>query len=505
MEIPLKFRFPAERRRDIDGFLKAKGFGVAAEASRNDTVYFDTPDFALAVAGYSLRVRHIGRAYVQTLKSPAPAGDFAVERFEREWRVSGAAPDLGLLGGTPASPLIASGLPGLRPVFETRIDRTLYPVDLGGQARIELAIDEGEIKAGAAVEPVHELRLELKDGPREALYRFALELQTALPLTIAAESKAGRGLRLRSGQAPGALKARQPSLVPEVTTKEGLRLVIDSCLAQFIANLPALSLAGDGEGVHQARVAIRRLRSALALFDGRLEAAAAARFEAQLRHFGRVFGAARDWDVFVLDTIPGAADDGMERDWLNLLLRPADGLRCEAHMAVSALAASPELTGFVIALAGWIAGELWIESGGRDRDAAAALRDSAPKMFDRLEAKLRKRGRRIRRKSAEELHALRKSLKKLRYAVEFFSGLYPRKAVGRYREACEGVQELLGAINDAFVADALAARIAHDPRNAGLAPSIGMLARWASAKREAALKELPAAWREFGRQSPFWR
>jgi triphosphatase len=509
METELKFTFPAEMRAEIDRVLGAKGMRAASRARRNDSVYFDTPDLALAAAGFSLRVRHVGRSYVQTLKSLEQTGGAAARRFEREWKLDGHGPNLGLLDGTPAAPVIASGkLARLRPIFATGIQRTIHPIEFGpaGAAKIELAIDEGEIRAGEAALPVHELELELKDGPLESLYRFALELQAELPLTIAAESKAGRGFRLRSGREPEAHKAEHVSLTEDVSTEDGLRLIVESGIGQFIANLPAISLGGDGEGVHQARVAIRRLRSALVLFGEHIEPSAAGQFERELQHLGRVFGEARDWDVFVLETLPRACDEGMEGDWLNLLAPPADDFRRDAHRAVARLVASSELTGFVVALAAWTAGELWVQSGKRGfRVAASPLRDLAPEMLDRLEAKVFSRARRIARQSAEERHALRKAFKKLRYAVEFFAGLYDRKAVKRYRHVCEGVQEILGTINDTVATDALAAQIGEGAENSRLAPSIGVLARWSAHNREVALKQLPGVWDEFRREKPFWR
>ena len=87
------------------------------------------------------------------------------------------------------------------------------------------------------------------------------------------------------------------TLADDVTAAEGFRRIIDGVLAHLMANQPA-AVAGDIEGVHQMRVAIRRLRAALVLFRPRLEPHAEARLTEALRSLGRIFGEARDWDVF---------------------------------------------------------------------------------------------------------------------------------------------------------------------------------------------------------------
>jgi inorganic triphosphatase YgiF len=505
MEIELKFTFPRERRADIDAILEAKGLARGAQARRVVTVYFDTPGLALAAAGFSLRVRHRGRSNVQTLKSLDDGAAF--RRFEQEWTIAGKTPDLALLAPTPAARPLAGHSPAdLVPLFSTHIHRTAMPIVLDDGNEIELAIDDGEIRAGAAILPVHELELELKHGRVGALYGFARALTADLPLTIAVASKAERGFRLRSGQSPRPRKAKPVALTAAVAAPQAMGAIVESGLAQLIANLDAVSPTGDGEGVHQARVAIRRLRSALVLFDGYLEPRAAARFERQLWDYGRVLGAARDWDVFMLETLPRAKAAGMEDAWLDRLAPLADARRHDAYAAVARLIASPRPTAFALALAGWVAGGSWAKGGKMgDRILAADVAEIAPELLERLRHKVLRRARHVEEQSLDQLHALRKAFKKLRYAVEFFGGLYESKAVKHYRHACEGLQEILGAINDTAATEMLLGRIGEGVENARLAPSIAVLERWSQHNRRDALARLPAAWHGFRDEAPFWR
>jgi triphosphatase len=144
---------------------------------------------------------------------------------------------------------------------------------------------------------VSELELELKQGTRGALYRLALDLHAAVPFTIGAESKAQRGQRLRTGEAPQPVESDPPALDEDISLAETTRRIISAELGHFLANQPA-AVVGDVKGVHQMRVGIRRLRTALAMCGKHLEPHAKRRFEAELKPLGQVFGAARDWDVF---------------------------------------------------------------------------------------------------------------------------------------------------------------------------------------------------------------
>jgi inorganic triphosphatase YgiF len=149
------------------------------------------------------------------------------------------------------------------------------------------------------------LELELKGGGYEALYQLAAQFQKLAPLRISAESKAARGWHLRTGQTEPARAARLPKLRRNISVAEGFHKIIGGTLGHLIANIGP-TLRGDPEGVHQMRIALRRCRAALKLFAPHLGDEPAGKFDDALRHLGRVFGKARDWDVFCLETLPAA-------------------------------------------------------------------------------------------------------------------------------------------------------------------------------------------------------
>lgn len=480
---------------------------VASPEKRHQvTTYFDTPELALAREGISLRVRCSDGRKVQTLKAgdaeDGAANGLALRRGEWEWPVERDDPDLGLLAQTPLDGAVLERIRGrLEPVFVTDIRRTACDLRLDGGTRAEAALDEGSIAAGEARQPVSELELELKAGTPGPLYHLARELHAAVPLTVLAESKAERGRRLKTGEAASAHKAADPVLPREADVAEGVRRVVESCLGQFVANRAA-ALEANPDGVHQMRVALRRLRSALALFDARLKRRAKKRFDAGARDLGRVLGAARDWDVFCLQTLPAAAEAVPGEDWAGLR-EAAEAERRAAHERLRAALDDPAATGLALDLAAEAAADPGA-SALLKRSARQPLVEEAPDMLDRLAGKVAKRGRKLERLSEAELHELRKALKKLRYGIDFLGGLYGRKRVKAYVQHCKELQEGLGGLNDAAVAQELARGLgASDP--ARLAAPAAALARWSRERQEGTSRHIAEGWRAFESAHPFWR
>ncbi len=499
LEVELKLTFPAEARALIDQQSALQA--AKPEEKHLLTTYYDTPALALYKSGLTLRMRQSGGQWVQTLKSRADGRGLAARRGEWEWPAAAGRPDFELLGGTldgaKLDPEIAAKLV---PMFITDIRRTSRRLELDGGTTVDVAVDEGSIRAGDAEEPVHELELELKEGPVGPLYRLALELHSDLPLLIGVEPKAARGYRLSTRQAPQAQKASEPKLDRHVAAVNGLRQIVAPALGDLLGNQPAAA-SGDAEGVHQMRVAIRRLRAALVLFDPHLELHAATRFEDELRRLGRVLGEARDWDVFYLETLPAALSGTSHESWRRLLDKAVEAERAASHRRLGNEFARPALTGLALGLAAWTEDEAGVLDG---KAMHKRLSDLAPELLDRVAGKVIKGGRHIGRHSGKKLHTIRKSLKKLRYSVDYLAGLYSHKAVKSYLKRCKDLQELLGQINDAAMAVTLVKKLSHD-RHLDLARAVGTLEKWSEKRHHKALRRLPDAWGEFRAASPFWK
>ena len=488
-EIEIKFLLPEGDSAALDGHPMLRGC-EAGPPSRETTIYFDTADRAFARAGASFRLRRAGNRAVQTLKLRDGGGPFG--RGEWEWAVRGGEPEPRRLAETPLA-----GLEGeeLIPVFTAEVVRRLRKLR-HEDATIEIVVDEGTVHAGGRAEPIREVELELKEGCPAALYRLAARLQADLSVVLGAESKSDRGWRLLTGEPRRGAKAQDIDLPRDIIAAEAFRRIVAAVLASLLAHQPEAA-AGVMEGVHGMRVATRRLRALLALFRPCLAAEPEARFTAGLRDFAAVLGEARDWDVFVTDTLPQIGAPDADR-----LRPPAEAERRVAHQRVAEEFGRPALTRLVLGLMAWAADPAALSSEVGGGAMGEPLLDLAPGLVERLARKTRRRGRHIRRRSETELHELRKAMKKLRYGIEFVAPLHKAKRVSSYLHRCKLLQEKLGALNDAAVAVTLAGRLAqHD---AALAPAALAVSVWGDARRAEAHYDLRKAWRAF-RDAPLPR
>ena len=185
--------------------------------------------------------------------------------------------------------------------FTTRVRRTLFTLKPDASTQIEGALDEGEIRTadGKSVEPVSEVELRLKDGDPAALYGTALRLLEIAPLRIEIRSKAERGYHLlRAGTDARRTQAYLASnLKPDLTVEESLQRIGRNCLSTVLL-CEATATADIPDGVHEMRVAIRRLRSVVATMRRMLPSEQYQWVTQTLKWMAGVLGPARNWDVF---------------------------------------------------------------------------------------------------------------------------------------------------------------------------------------------------------------
>jgi inorganic triphosphatase YgiF len=502
METELKFALSPEARRAVEGHLMVHGDGAAVGSHLDHTTYFDTADHALHRAGLSLRIRHRvddradGGTYVQTVK----ARSNGLRCEEWEWPIAGADLDRERLEAVPGLlPILKDGV-DLQPVFCTEVRRCERLLRPDGNSQVELALDDGVVVAARQSEPLSELELELKGGSEDSLLRLGLDLVQAAPLSLQVESKAERGYRLQEGHGPGAQKAGAVIVDPHAPAAESFARLADSALAHLLANQPAALRGEQSEGVHQMRVAVRRLRSLLVLFAPILEKHGRRRFTEELRRFGDCLGGARDWDVLAEETLRQAQDDGVDRGWVGLLRGAVEERRHAAHQAAKKAIGEPDFARFVLSFRAWSAcRSAALASEAKD----VALDRLAPDLLDRLERKAAKRLDRSDADKPATLHALRKSVKKLRYGVEYLDALFGPEAA-RYAKRCNSVQKKLGALNDLETAERRVAELAENGR-LDLVPAMGALMHWAEARRPKLLKKALKACATYSRADPFWR
>ena len=423
------------------------GIGMLAAASNfanpasdivQTSTYFDTPDKAVHQAGLSLRIRAIGSLRIQTIKreSASAAGVFA--RPEWEVPIKGDLPvfdgtDNPLLSVIPAKELLR-----LEPIFQIVVKRQLCDIERDG-AKIELALDQGEIVAGCHTLLLCEVELELKEGSPAAMFALARELDAVAPLQLSPLSKAQLGYRLLEGGCDQPVKSTPIFLHGEMAPSEGFAVIAQACIRQFRLNQSMLARTESPEALHQARVALRRLRSAMSIFKDMLADDRFEYFMDNLRWISGELDKGRNLDV-LLKQSPDAAH--------SQTLRLA---REQAYVKAKDVLDSARLRTLLLDFVEWISIGNW-----RTRSLATIVDqriDSfASKALDRCRRRVKRRGQHWDKLEDETRHRLRLQVKKLRYASEFFCALFPAtKSQDRQKEffkALKALQTTLGDLND---------------------------------------------------------
>lgn len=474
------------------------------------SVYFDTGKHRLRKSGVMLRVRRTGSHYTQTIKATGTLAPF--ERGEWETEIAGKKPDLGLAKGTALEPLMTKKLGRrLRPLFETRVQRTVYPVVEGNDA-IELTVDRGTIDTGTRTLPLCEIELELKRGSTAKLFEVARELAAALPARLAVRSKPERGYALVDGEQTLPVKAVAIDLPADANARDAFRMIGVACLRQIIENEPAL-MKGDPEAVHQMRVGLRRLRAAMSLFSILLQDPQTAEIKAELKWLAGELGPARELEVLINRVVaPVRKRRGQWRGMPALsreIIERRDAALKRAQDAVD----SARFRMLTLDVGAWLAAGQWttpqddLVRGQGD----LPIGDYAAGQLARRWRKVRKKGKALAKLDARRRHRFRIQTKKLRYATEFFSSLYKSKRAVRRRKqflpALERLQDALGDLNDIAVHEArIAAMGIHNwHSNKHRVFAAGLLTGREDARIEPAMTAAMMAHADLAKVKPFWR
>ncbi len=394
----------------------------ACRAKQLVSVYFDSDKLFLRDHGLTLRVRHIGDKRIQTIKS-AHHGIF--ERSEWEQTVEGDQPDLALVADTALGPLLTDDIRNaLKPVFETRIERTAYRLN-GGDTDIAIAFDEGRIVANRASCAVSEIELELRRGDPAELFKFARTIGELVPAQVDVKSKSERGYDLVERPSAATEKTYEPELSTGSPAGRAFTLIGRACLRQLMANEDATKKR-NAEALHQMRIALRRLRAAISLFssvvtDSRIEA-----IKAELKWLGRELAPARDLDSFLIEALRPLRRQQADEPGLISISRMFARERLKSYRRAQEAVESARFRALVLDTAEWIETGPWSISDDPLMVARRAMpiETLAVEQLSRRRKKIRRRGAEIGEISPEQLHELRIEIKKTRYATEFFASLY---------------------------------------------------------------------------------
>ena len=513
-ELELKLEFTSEELQRVRAHPALGSLAVGEPVTRTlRAIYFDTPDYRLRSLGISFQLRSEGDRWVQAVAAdpgrtngrrsnggPKPGASkpgASQDTLERP------QPDLSIIADRRIRRRIEKAVSRsvLEPVFETVVQRTTRHLH-ATEGELELALEDGVVRAGGSENSLCEAELELKSGSPECLLRTAAQLFAAAPVRLAKGSQAERGYSLALGGANGRVepqRAEPPQLEAAHTCAQAFAQIVQSAAAQIAANRAAVLETEDPDGAHQLRIGLRRLRSALCAFRPLSDTPASRELEGHARLLARSVGELRDADVLIEEIYAPVA--GTMRGHPGLpRLREA----LLAHRSRMRERVRTELRGQQ-----WSVLQLYLALWPRTIEDAETLSMPVAK-FARSALKKRWRkvatsGERLDDLTVEQRHAMRKALKTLRYTAEFFTSLYPKRAAHQFVKEIRGLQEVFGYLNDVVAAERLNA-ICHE--GCGDSPqaqrAAGYVLGWHNAQAAHAWKDAHRGWQKLDALPRFW-
>ena len=478
-EIELKLSLPeSEQRRFLrHGLLRQ---AVSRETVQLVNIYYDTPDLALHKRGVAMRLRRQGRLWLQTVKC---AGVSAAGLSRRpEWEVPYRGQfDFSAIADEPLRKwLMRPKITGrIGPVFETSFHRITWRFEPEPGRATLLMLDRGWISAAGKREKISEVEIELATGDVASLFRLAQSLSATLSMMPALRSKAERGYRLFGAIGETPVKASGIPLQANITPVMAFRQVALSCLEHLQNNHHGAVSCDDPEYIHQMRVATRRLRAAMRVFRAVLPTGFSGDLLPSLRKLMTPLGHARDLDVLsseIVTPVMGALP--MEPRLAKLASRITEQHLAARSIAIQVLLA-PEY------------GRLMLLANGLLHQpsftAATEAVDTTLAAFAGV--RLKNLRRKVLHLAAESggsepaaLHALRIGIKRLRYALEFFSPLLLAHSLKTALRHLGNLQDSLGQLNDLANAGDLLMQCADDDPQ--LREAVALIGGWHGARHQ---------------------
>ena len=457
--------------------------------SMEELHWLDTPSGALAASGRLLEAPKRGPRRLIAL---AP-------KTEAPWHPGQMLPPLALLAPNEMLKGVADEALTTLAAFsgKRRSQRLLI-----GDAVVVLNLFQGQLRSVAAE---HDVARVILSGPAPAVLDLSRRLTTALPLLPPSQSLGAEALGLAKGQVPPPRRRGAPDTAEANSAEACFTLAIGHLLEVALHYAPIARAGLDIEGVHQLRVALRRLRSVLKVFRPITGCKQGRALDGALKEILGLLGPARDWDVFLAGVGANMAALLPEDKNLKSLLRAAEAKQQAAYGALAEALDGPGWRGAVICGLSFLLERPW--RAGADAERLGLL-DRPPQDFGAhvLEKRWRKLcddGAEIETMPAEALHELRLDAKRLRYAAEVFAPVYPQKAARRFQRRLATLQEELGRSNDAAVAQGLVQGLAGD-RNEGRVWAIGLVEGWCLARSVMDRDDVLAAWKKLSDKESFW-
>ena len=471
------------------------------------TIYYDTPDGALFDVGVTLHVRQSGERYTQALRIPEPDPENPDSFRDWEVTVPDMAPELSSLRSLIPDAL-QPALPSqpLRPIFATKLRRhtrtLVFPA-----AQIDVIFNEGLIEAGERASPVSDIELRLRQGSPAVLYDLALRLNEAGSVRPSLFRVAERGFSLAFNEPPRIQRFGRLEFPPDCSFDDALAVMLRSSLHHLLANQAVAEDGRDPEGVHQLRIALRRLRAVLGLLRAVAPSATLEAFRADARWTASNLGDARMWDVFIADLLPDVAHGCVAIEGFPVLGKQAEAERAAGYLRTRRALGEVRCSRFQIALSAWIAQRGWRTDAAREGllTLTEPARDVAARILEQRHRKTLKKGRHFRHLSPDARHEVRLAIKQLRYVVDLFIPLLGEpKSFKRYARRLHNLQDHLGAYNDIRSTTHLTDRLAAESMPNTAHQALGAVIGWQAHRLGCVEVDLRSAWRAYRHTALPW-
>jgi len=444
IEIELKLQLSPKTAKKLASHpLLAK---ITPQKIRLLNTYFDTPKLELHSRRIAVRFRNKGWQWLLTVKSAEPASGGLAMRSEWETEATPGQFDFSHVDADELREFLESSSGELEPIFTTDFRRQIWQVPFG-ESLIELALDRGSIESRGNSTPICEIELELLSGKVEDIFGLTRKLQEELDLHPAIASKAERGYKLYLNEALVPYKAKAAPINEEMTPVEAFRSIALGCLEHFQRNEKGLLEGSDPEFVHQARVALRRLRSAIKLFAPVLPPEFVSAYGQTWQTLASALGDARNWDVFLEETLPPIQAASPENRDIKRLRNEARQRSKSTRRSIKRLLAVSEYPCLLV--------EFTSAIYSLTDTLSLPLKEFASERISCHAKRAKKLAIHHADLTPEERHRMRISFKKLRYTLEFFAPLQPQKRYTTNLRILSRLQNELGTINDHITAETL--------------------------------------------------
>ena len=506
-ETELKLSAAGVSARQLSAHAMVKRHLLNKHAARHlGNIYFDTPDLTLQASLIGLRLRRDGERWLQTVKTSGGASGGLHHRGEWEMPVAGEALELTRFDAKPLRKLFADPqlAQALTPMFRTDFERTAWDLQFDDGSRVELVLDQGEVKAGRRTEVIAEVELELKQGDLVHLFELARALADTLPLRILNDSKAARGYRLAGYALPSRASEAGTLSIPgnRTTAEQALIANLHHHLNHLQVNEAVLLVdAEDVDSVRQALMACEQLQATLDLYANLLPAKSLAGIRADLDWVSAGLQHLRGWDVFAHDTLGVLTHRVPRHRGLDALQRRLGRHRHDAWQQLCERLQAPRYSHWLLDIGLWLQRREWRAGAGK---AARKTLDKKAKRFlgQQLKTLQRPVGRKVSRYkplSSRQRVCLLSRCRRLAVALALHaavSGTQASVASRRHLLALEGLRQAVEALDQ----PSSRLRLLADMGGARKAPAADLVTGWLLAEQQCAPLRLAGAAAEYRRQ-----